>query len=524
MRVLPTAAIFGVAAAIIAAGVQLHLSFFSPASTAPPLEYSTCTPLITRSPVREISLAELLATNHDLTEPVVVRGGMKGRPAERLWSPEYFIQAAEEGLIPSEFLVKRSKTPVVQFANLRASRPFVASEKVMEDAQKWPRMSPFTVPFTSHNVSVSDFFSELLTPASAVREWPYFADGLSVIHRLAPDMMPLSTLCPFADINRCDMSLWIGRSPVVAYPHYDSSHNLFWQVRGRKQFVLAGQKATRCGAGLFPSLHPLYRQVQRDVMDPEADFSRMKLFIPSSEIPQGKTCCELPLQEVTLEAGDVLRMPAGTFHRVSSLSTPSWSVNSWWHDSSVTRAFDEVFRVPLPFQAEWTERQMALATKVYVRGIYEGMEEYIRSVDPTAPRGSFLAKELLVTRFHPLFEERMTRERCDELRAESASSTADADIRIVTAAAVPLSDLLSLLPAEQRSKHASSSRSELLAALQAHFEPYVSRVLGLYAGIALEWRRVHVQNYVEEILWYTMDGRVDLLYPYVACAVAHETN
>jgi oxalate decarboxylase/phosphoglucose isomerase-like protein (cupin superfamily) len=52
-----------------------------------------------------------------------------------------------------------------------------------------------------------------------------------------------------------------------------------------------------------------------------------------------------------LDEGDLLYIPPHWFHRVTSMSALSFSVNSWW----VSRSFgiaSQVLEQPLPFQAE----------------------------------------------------------------------------------------------------------------------------------------------------------------------------
>lgn len=61
---------------------------------------------------------------------------------------------------------------------------------------------------------------------------------------------------------------WISSPGVAAALHYDTYHNLFVQVVGRKRFwILPPEEAD--SLYLYPSLHPGYRQSQLlDVREP----------------------------------------------------------------------------------------------------------------------------------------------------------------------------------------------------------------------------------------------------------------
>lgn len=363
---------------------------------------------------------------------------------------------------------------------------------------------------------------------------------------LSRDVYPLTPLCPSSDLNQCDMSLWIGRAGVTAYPHYDSSHNLFVQVRGSKRFILAPPEAARCGLGLFPSLHPFYRQAQRDLMmdDPFNDDDTMP-FIPKSSIPPGEDCCTLELYDSILEEGDSLYLPSHWFHRVTSLTTPTFSINSWWIDRSFKR-HAQVLKQPLPFQQEWTRSKMMLATKMYVRQMYHTMEERIRKqhtkkktkkanqntpiqmFDMDRP---FLAAELLVTRLRPLFNVSIDpRYDCDTRIGSTDTSVEDEDDDSVASAMNTCSNLtpssiLSLLPTSIRTTLEPSmhnNRTHLLTLLESHFSIYIDRALKFYEDPLVddgEIERLHLHNVVEEILWYGLKGVREDVYPFVACCI-----
>jgi hypothetical protein len=457
------------------------------------------------------------------------------------WSPDAFVSAAAVGHGPAQLLVKRSHNATFRFANLRTERPFVRTEQRAHRAEErdsdgvqWPQLPLFVQPFTTHNLSTRAFFEQIQShTAHPDGEYLYFADGVGVLGpTLSQSIMPAEPLCPHADIDRCDMSLWIGRPGVSAYAHYDSSHNMYVQIKGRKKFVLAPPAAARCGLGLFPSLHPFYRQVQRDLMDESVDDGSVMVPTRSKIGSAASACCTLDLLEVVLEPGDLLYIPPLWFHRVTSLPSsppsPSFSVSSWW----AGRAFEttaKVLQQPLPFETHWTRHQMLFAARLYLRMLYAALETHLRAVDPSSTPppdvGPFLAAELLVTRFYPLFNEHppidgrwcadMRRNVTTQPRA-SAAARALADCSHIEAR-----DLRAMLPASVAvPAHASSAA--LLAALRSHFAKYVDRQVSLYRSVDAEMARLHVQNVAEEIAWFALDGRVEHLYPYLACCVVEQ--
>ena len=179
---------------------------------------------------------------------------------------------------------------------------------------------------------------------------------------------------------------------------------------------------------------------------------------------------------------------------------------------------------------------MMFATRLFVRMIQQGLEEHLRSVaarQPSSsssntpappPSGSFLAAELLVTRFYPLFESStqppIDADWCAAMQRNITAHPSAETEGLTACTHLSVAELQSMLPASA-SAVLSDDPTELLASLRAHFDPYVSRPLSLYRRVDAELARLHVHNYVEEIAWFALRGRVDQLYPFLACCV-HE--
>lgn len=106
---------------------------------------------------------------------------------------------------------------------------------------------------------------------------------------------------------------FVGPSGAVTPLHFDSllTHNLFFQIQGSKRFVLVDAADRHC---CYP-----YRWRWSPV-DPEApDLERFPKFR------------EARVRSCVVEGGDLLYLPPGTLHKVTSL-TSSVSFNIDWHD------------------------------------------------------------------------------------------------------------------------------------------------------------------------------------------------
>ena len=90
---------------------------------------------------------------------------------------------------------------------------------------------------------------------------------------------------------------WRRRATTAA--HYDVMDNAFVQLHGRKRFRIWGPEAL-AALKVFPDLHPRARKTQLDMSS--ASVAALDL-----------------ANEIVLEPGDVLHLPAFTFHQVEAL-------------------------------------------------------------------------------------------------------------------------------------------------------------------------------------------------------------
>jgi hypothetical protein len=113
---------------------------------------------------------------------------------------------------------------------------------------------------------------------------------------------------------RREPNLWLGRGTKSGL-HYDPADNFLVMIRGHKLIVMAEPRA-------IVRLHPFHDTVMKSRLDVERpDFARF----PSAR--------DVEMQVGRLAAGDVLYIPAGWWHYVSSAADDyHLSVNCWFGD------------------------------------------------------------------------------------------------------------------------------------------------------------------------------------------------
>jgi hypothetical protein len=124
-------------------------------------------------------------------------------------------------------------------------------------------------------------------------------------------------------------NLWMGSKGTFTNAHYDSVHNFFIQVYGKKKFLLFPPNAIE-DLYVFPKGHPSARQSRINFESSNAEELREKypnfLGDGSSGLLQG--------YEVTLNPGEMLYVPPGWFHAVWAKSL-SISLSFWQSDEDI---------------------------------------------------------------------------------------------------------------------------------------------------------------------------------------------
>jgi hypothetical protein len=115
---------------------------------------------------------------------------------------------------------------------------------------------------------------------------------------LLGDVKPPRAL--FEPLAPTGTSLWIGPAGTVTPLHHDTTNILFAQIYGRKRIELISPQET---ALLLDPVHGFYSPVDLDAL-------------PAAEHPALR---QLLVKQVVLGPGDALYIPAGWWHRVTSL-------------------------------------------------------------------------------------------------------------------------------------------------------------------------------------------------------------
>ena len=267
--------------------------------------------------------------------------------------------------------------------------------------------------------------------------------------------------------------VWLGAGRAVTHAHYDTSHNMFVQIVGQKLFTL-WPPAAHDNLHIFPSRHSMHRQSSWN--DPPA------------------TARELSV-EVLLEPGDALYLPPFYAHHVAALSNLSISV-AVWSQSDECRRKDELETLPLPWEAEWSRRDVAVAAALFVRALLAGVHA---NASHPASAGRDMLHRQLSSRFAPLRqlparaqEGLLPTVGLEQLHADCAMLTSDAE-----------SD--SSRVAELR-RHVAAGASRVAEAVRA-----VSPTIGTV--------ELALGNYLEALAEFATGGRREAIHDFLAVCV-----
>ena len=154
--------------------------------------------------------------------------------------------------------------------------------------------------------------------------------GLAKPHAVYVQSAPVADHLPrFAEENRLDFvdaapRIWIGNQ-VHVQTHYDLYDNLACVVAGRRRFRLFPPEEV---ANLYPG--PLRRTLAGTPV------SMASLDDPDLDLHPRTVHAIASAQVAELEAGDVLYIPYGWWHQVSSHAGLNVLINYWWNDTPPT--------------------------------------------------------------------------------------------------------------------------------------------------------------------------------------------
>ena len=129
-----------------------------------------------------------------------------------------------------------------------------------------------------------------------------------------------------------EIYLWIGSENGFASRHYDTTNNLFFVLRGSKQFLLSPPSLSKFK--MYPSLHSSWRQ----------QISSFNF----DEIYENETL----IFNVILNAGEVLYIPPFWYHKVKNLNVSTIGTNLWWY-SQIHEKIDAIWSISIPIQNYW---------------------------------------------------------------------------------------------------------------------------------------------------------------------------
>jgi hypothetical protein len=203
--------------------------------------------------------------------PVVLTDAMRSWPALRKWTPSYFKKRF--GNVTIEVTSGREADPRYD-QNFRAHRRRLRMDR-----------------FIDRVVSAGTSNDIYMVSNNHTMRRPQFA-------KLLADIKPPRDL--FEPPRATATSLWIGPAGTITPLHHDTTNILFCQIYGKKRIELVSPQET---ALLFESLDGFYSPVDLDALDSTSHPALRSMLV----------------KRVTVGPGDALYIPAGWWHRVTSL-------------------------------------------------------------------------------------------------------------------------------------------------------------------------------------------------------------
>jgi len=178
---------------------------------------------------------------------------------------------------------------------------------------------------------------------------------LSALARDLPSVAKYSKLAARGEVNA---HVWMGSAGATSTLHYDTAHNSYLQLHGRKRFLLLPPSYT-AGMPTYPEAHPSNRQARPPPLlrDPVADVVAQALG-DEDHRSQGE---RVVVTDALLSPGDVLLLPAHWLHYVIALDL-SFSVNLWVNSREETTV-SQLLAPPHP----WPDGLPVASEQLYVQ-------------------------------------------------------------------------------------------------------------------------------------------------------------
>jgi hypothetical protein len=245
------------------------------------------------------------------------------------------------------------------------------------------------------------------------------------------------------DANIWNPMIWLSHPAVVAQTHYDTQHNFFLQVLGKKRFFIFPLDSELYP---YPNIHVSYRQSQMHLENTTSVLSHQNIL---EKFPRAR---ELQAAEVIVSPGDLLYIPPFWSHRVESLSfSMSLSVLS---PSAVEAALSEAYWSRIPFGLfEKNIEFRGGAVKLFVAKLISLAEVF------EGKSYTDFAADLYHSRFRPLFpeidvESRYSREnfKCPSTNNDELVDLLKKSIGKFEEAAIVISELINELDVHNKVK------------------------------------------------------------------------
>jgi hypothetical protein len=329
-----------VALALVAAYLRSG-GFQTPARASGPAEWQNLAP--------ECSLGTDFHTIAELLErrtPCLVRGLESANIAEvtKSWSPSTILRLPHaRGRVTLRATEEPNHTRVMRYSNRNLENSKTAFNSKLLGFE-WPRGQYDQWEFAAHTMfdvlNPQAGFSASFSASSDTFRAPH-PSGAAAIDAVASEFAS-----PHGETQ--ENLLWMASRGLGQQLHFDSSHNLFFQLHGVKHVVMCPPEQVMRRAHLYPGGHPAQRQSQILWSGEDSD----RHVVGFGTDAHGDTERPPPTYNASLEqvaylrSGDVLYMPALWGHQTfSELGEPTVSLALWYYpdspDSPISAAIAE---------------------------------------------------------------------------------------------------------------------------------------------------------------------------------------
>ena len=274
------------------------------------------------------SVAELM----ERRTPCLVRGLEVAKHAEvtRAWAPETILRLpAARGAVKLRATEGPNHTRVMRYSdrNLQKSESAFKSKDL---GIAWSRGAYDSWEFEQHTMRdvlrPGSGFSASFSANTDMFRAPH-PSGAAAIEALAESI-------PGPQGEMQEQLLWLASRGLGQQLHFDSSHNLFFQLHGEKHVVMCPPAELLRRGHLYPKGHPASRQSQILWGSEDSDRRMVGFGTPESvDVERPGPAYNASTEQVAyLRGGDVLYIPALWGHQTfSQMDGPTVSLALWYH-------------------------------------------------------------------------------------------------------------------------------------------------------------------------------------------------